>query len=481
MTRFFSEDYCNSFKKPLLCIHWVSSNPPLSINITNISKQLKSLINSQETTNIDTDKPIEESSFNITDNNITITNQTILQESENIQPIRKPNLFAEEITELEQDIIEKRVALQQQQFAEFEKREFQRKAKFINSKLWFATNEEIKEALEGCKGDEQDSQKESITGLQTGSQKSIQKDDDDKETTLQRHQRTSSKRARGSSSNFSNNRMKGRLALDDALKQVEDYDMNLDKAFEGWSKARVKAFNAIKTNPNTYYYRFNAPGEEQRLGAWTEEEEQVFFNRLEEVGSEGQWGIFSIAIPGRVGYQVKTGRIKDPNYVIDRNGKAHYLFSTRNKQTGETQKTIRTHSKYGNSGGCKTVRGNHSDAQDSPNSRHEKTYVLKSWSSKKRARSYQVNARVDLEVVEQDDENPLPGFIDPITLEEVKRPAISPYGHVMGYDNWVKCLSTGPNKNICPLTKKPLKRRELVILTSDNLNQYRLVNPFVDF
>ncbi|CAJ0921259.1 14915_t:CDS:2 [Entrophospora sp. SA101] len=154
MTRFFSEDYCNSFKKPLLCIHWVSSNPPLSINITNISKQLKSLINSQETTNIDTDKPIEESSFNITDNNITITNQTILQESENIQPIRKPNLFAEEITELEQDIIEKRVALQQQQFAEFEKREFQRKAKFINSKLWFATNEEIKEALEGCKGDE---------------------------------------------------------------------------------------------------------------------------------------------------------------------------------------------------------------------------------------------------------------------------------------------------------------------------------------
>ncbi|CAJ0751894.1 11142_t:CDS:2, partial [Entrophospora sp. SA101] len=60
------------------------------------------------------------------------------------------------------------------------------------------------------------------------------------------------------------------------------------------------------------------------------------------------------------------------------------------------------------------------------------SYVLKSWNSKKRARSYQESVRIDFEVVEQDDENPLPGFIDPITLEEVNRPAISPYGHVMG-------------------------------------------------
>jgi hypothetical protein len=28
--------------------------------------------------------------------------------------------------------------------------------------------------------------------------------------------------------------------------------------------------------------------------------------------------------------------------------------------------------------------------------------------------------------------NPLPGYIDPITLEEVVKPAISPHGHVMG-------------------------------------------------
>ena len=30
-------------------------------------------------------------------------------------------------------------------------------------------------------------------------------------------------------------------------------------------------------------------------------------------------------------------------------------------------------------------------------------------------------------------ENPLLGFIDSITLEQVEQPCISPYGHVLGY------------------------------------------------
>jgi len=56
---------------------------------------------------------------------------------------------------------------------------------------------------------------------------------------------------------------------------------------------------------------------------------------MAEIGVNGQWGIFSMVIPGRVGYQcsnfyrhlVKTGQVKDSNYVIDEQGKAHYLFS----------------------------------------------------------------------------------------------------------------------------------------------------------
>ena len=35
-----------------------------------------------------------------------------------------------------------------------------------------------------------------------------------------------------------------------------------------------------------------------------------------------------------------------------------------------------------------------------------------------------------------DAENPLPGFIDPITLEPVVTPAVSSHGHVMGLATW---------------------------------------------
>ena len=35
-------------------------------------------------------------------------------------------------------------------------------------------------------------------------------------------------------------------------------------------EARIKAYKQIDTNPNTYYYRFNAPGEAQRNGPWNE-------------------------------------------------------------------------------------------------------------------------------------------------------------------------------------------------------------------
>lgn len=107
----------------------------------------------------------------------------------------------------------------------------------------------------------------------------------------------------------------GRLALDDALRQIQSSN-SPDKAYEGWSQARIRAFQMINENPNSYYYRFNAPGEEQRKGAWTQEERELFFNRLKEVGANGQWGIFSIAIPGRVGYQVRGNQIIDQDYMV---------------------------------------------------------------------------------------------------------------------------------------------------------------------
>lgn len=122
-----------------------------------------------------------------------------------------------------------------------------------------------------------------------------------------------------------------RVKLDDAL---------ASGSTKGWSDARIKAFAKRETNPNSYYYRFNDPGEQQHSGFWTPEEKKIFLKRLKELGgADGQWGLFSMGTPGRVGYQcsnyyrklIEHKELVDPNYVLDENGKAHFLHKRGNK------------------------------------------------------------------------------------------------------------------------------------------------------
>merc|ERR1719295_842941 len=113
---------------------------------------------------------------------------------------------------------------------------------------------------------------------------------------------------------------KGRLLLDDALKDTVNFD--------GWSAARVKAWKEKEERPNAYYYRFNDPGEEQQNGRIRMDEHKAFMERVMEHGVNCQWGMFSKTITGRVGYQcsnywrqmMKDGWVKDPNYWIRSDG-----------------------------------------------------------------------------------------------------------------------------------------------------------------
>jgi hypothetical protein len=310
-----------------------------------------------------------------------------------------------------------------------------------------------------------------------------------------------------------------RLALDDALEQLQK---DPSKAMAGWSEARIKAYKAIDSKPNTYYYRFNAPGEEQRTGAWTTAERKLFFDRLAEIGADGQWGIFSMTIPGRVGYQcsnfyrqlVVNGEVHDPNYVIDEKGKVHYLFATKQKnKDGTVKRTFRTHTKHimkgaqqqdnsdDQSTGTRSSvprtkrkkRARDEDSDDSSGEWYESTRKnTSSWRTTARTRSNAADNLDDEDEEEcpvapvntfipdsEDDEddydpnNPIPDFVDPITLDPVVRPAISPYGHVMSYNTWLRCLTNPNSKNICPLTKNPLSKRDLVVLTFENIEEYR--------
>ncbi len=70
-----------------------------------------------------------------------------------------------------------------------------------------------------------------------------------------------------------------------------------------------------------------------------------------------------------------------------------------------------------------------------------------------------------------EDENPLPDYSDPITLQPIVVPAVSPYGHVAGYYTWIQALKE--TDGICPFTKLPLSVESLIKLNKRNYHIYK--------
>lgn len=103
----------------------------------------------------------------------------------------------------------------------------------------------------------------------------------------------------------------------------------------------------------------------------------------------------------------------------------------------------------------------------------ETRYVSNRWSAVNRAERYKRRLEDNGEeeaALKVDEDNPLPDVIDPITLEPVIRPAISPFGHVMGAATWKAVLA---ESGLCPFTKKPLSWEQCRILTVHNIEAYR--------
>lgn len=80
--------------------------------------------------------------------------KAIIDEAEDIDTVKKTSVFKAELTEEEQDIIKKRVALQQRQFEEYRRREISRKYAKIKLVHRHVTEKEVTIALEECQDDE---------------------------------------------------------------------------------------------------------------------------------------------------------------------------------------------------------------------------------------------------------------------------------------------------------------------------------------
>jgi len=291
-----------------------------------------------------------------------------------------------------------------------------------------------------------------------------------------------------------------RLRLDDAIARAQEAEESAQPTvdpYEGWSEARIKAWKNREKNENQYYYRFNHPGEKQANGKWSPEEHQLFMDTIAALpGGKAnyEWGTFSKSIPGRVGYQcsnyyrtlVKNGDIADENYMVDPvSGELRFNFKTKGfsrpeRAEGEPKMVMKV---------VKVKKPKPPKAPKAPKPKPKKKKKLadedKAFhcsvkfdnvrrSSRAARKTYTDGDDGEFDDDDEFEELPvLPGFIDPITRMPVVEPAMSPYGHVAGYETWCKILRSADAPDICPFTKQPLKRRELIKLTHENIEEHR--------
>eukprot|EP01083_Nonionella_stella_P026183 72054_1 len=312
----------------------------------------------------------------------------------------------------------------------------------------------------------------------------------------QKQQQKQAKRMRNTTKNRNLNGSQrcGRLLLNTALQDTVSMD--------GWSAARVKAWKNRDKHSNAYFYRFNAPGEAQKNGKWSMDEHHVFMERVFEFGVNDQWGMFSQVIVGRVGYQcsnywrglVKEGDVTDPNYDFDgkklhfkRNTKTfsistefrRYAITVNRDVSGIWTDLPQKHPLHPSEEYCESVdnalASSSSGGRVKKRKRNEEdvTWHKKRRKNKRSAEdddeTFHCNASIERQAVD----NPMPDFIDCMTGNVVVKPAISTYGHVLGYDTWSMILRNTKQKDICPFTLQRLTRRELVKLTKENYNEYQ--------
>ena len=133
-------------------------------------------------------------------------------------------------------------------------------------------------------------------------------------------------------------RQRARAVSSTATRQKGFQDQFCDSAVAKWSTAQLRAWAQRHDNPNAFYYRFTELCFHQSMGSLTQEEEAIWMARYDQFKSSGwrvgsAWGIFSLALPHKVGYQcsnhyrklLREGVLADPTYGWDEHGQFRQL------------------------------------------------------------------------------------------------------------------------------------------------------------
>ena len=95
-------------------------------------------------------------------------------------------------------------------------------------------------------------------------------------------------------------------ATDDLATEDNAVPFNISPdEWNSWSDIKKKQYTSVAKSQNSFHYRSVSPGEKLVTGPFSKSEHILFMRRLAEFNGNvaGRWGLFSIAIPGRVGYQ----------------------------------------------------------------------------------------------------------------------------------------------------------------------------------
>eukprot|EP00126_Sphaerothecum_destruens_P002363 Sdes_comp15801_c0_seq1m4871 len=187
------------------------------------------------------------------------THHLVTTENEEIAVVKKDNVFAEEVTESDMDIIAKRMTLQQQQFKMHQERRERKMIQNVIRIFEFLTEKEARYALTDCENDEEAvimKFSDTLLGYISIIRKQIAKDNspvqietnvektDAYKTMISRRKeyrkKVLSKEEKAIAKIYVNKRLKLKDALD-RLKNAE----NLDDAFQDWSPARIRAYKLI--------------------------------------------------------------------------------------------------------------------------------------------------------------------------------------------------------------------------------------------
>ena len=287
-----------------------------------------------------------------------------------------------------------------------------------------------------------------------------------------------------------------------------------EEEWNSWSDARRNSYLKGMEYPNSYFYRHLPPGEVQKNGSWSPSEKEAFMKRLKEFRGNsttmnGDWGLFSRTIPGRVGYQcanfyrklVESGEVYDSNYVKGEEGKIHHKSRIHNGKI--IVRSHRTESSE-NIGDVeapppkpKKIKKNKIIEPNKIRSLHlvlgkkreeeQPTRVIRHFipivpvvmeeqhtNEQSNSEERQVSRSNSMGHLSRYEswalQNPLPDMLDSITGEKIRVPAISPDGYVLDYNTWLESLKTNKEN---PFTRAHLNKRQLVVLTKDNIDEYR--------